>query len=112
MVRYSLKHDLFLPVWNYRYTPPDALDKTKKVPWWEVLTHGAIKKASKYPIHTKRNQKDSIKLSKAAEIFNKADFEYFHSDDFLAAQQKYIDWCAEDGVLVNPLMAGKDCGDD
>lgn len=37
---------------------------------------------------------------------------FFHSNDWATAQEKYIEWCSDDGFEVTVLQAGKDGGDD
>lgn len=106
VVKYSITHDKHLPIWN--------IYDGKKVQWWDNETHASLKSGIVgYDTNNwERKKKDSEKIKKAATEFNKADFTYFHTDDWEEAQNKYIEWCADDGVEVSVLYAGKNEGDD
>lgn len=99
VVKYSDKHDDYLPVWK-------KIDD-KKVPWWDVEVHAKLKKDIKeYSDTWVRAKKNKSKHTKARKMFSKAKLTRYHTDDFHDAQDKYIEWCGKEGVVVNKLKLG------
>lgn len=105
VVKYNDIHEDYIPVWK-------VIDG-KKCSWWEPKYHDKIKAAIKsYKDNWKREQKDKEKHTKARELFSKAKLTSYHTDDFHDAQNKYIQWCADEGVVVSKLRFGMPSGDD
>ena len=92
VVRYPKEADCLLPEWNEDY-------QGKKVVWWDAVTHNEIKKSIKgYSDNLSREEKDILKDKPARKLFQENGMERFHTDIFDYAQQKYIAWCAEEGI--------------
>ena len=105
VLKYSKSYDKWIPVWN-QYLG-------SRVQWWSSSTHAYLKSnITEYDNSWDRATKDKKKINEASNCINQADFEYFHSDDWITAQQQYIDWCADDGVTVTTLTASDIVGGD
>lgn len=106
VLKYSKDNDKWLPIWNY--------STGIKVQWWDSNTHESLKsKISGYDTDNwSRQKKDESKLIQCSKEMKLADYEYFHTDDWDVAQEKYIQWCKEEGATVSKLTLGKDHGDD
>lgn len=105
VIKYNKDKEKYIPVWN--------VVNDKKVQWWDATIHSEIKKAiSGYDDQWSRERKDEEKIKKITSLFHQQAPEYFHSDDFIEAQNKYIQWCSENGVSVSALQAGSNSGDD
>jgi len=113
VVKYTKEHDKHLPVWKYDFETNDG-EKLKKAIWWSSIVHSDMKKKiSSYKKSWHRSKKDSEKLEYARNKFNQeVDIEYFHTDDWMDAQDKYIEWCSENGETVHRMQVGKAPGDD
>ena len=102
VVSYTNIYDKWLPVWN--------IYDGQKVQWWDNNPHTELKtKIIGYSDFLSREEKDALKRKQASIEFNKADFEYYHTNNFLEAQNKYIEWC---GNNVDKLGVGNSTGDD
>lgn len=98
VVRYDLDKDDYLPVWNEV--------KSERVIWWDAAVHDDIKaKIEGYKDNWERLEKNQKKKEQARKEFAKAKFQHYHTDDWHDAQQKYIDWCAEEGIVVEKMRA-------
>ena len=99
VVKYSDIYEDYIPVWK--------IINQKKVSWWKPDYHDKIKKEIKsYNDEWKQSQKDNAKHIKARELFTKAKLTSYHTDDFHDAQDKYIEWCAKEGVVVDKMKLG------
>ena len=100
IVRYDEDKEDYLPVWKEH--------EGEKVIWWDPEPHDAIKaKIVGYKDNWNREEKDQKKKVQARKEFAKATFEHYHTDDWDDAQQKYMDWCATEGIQVEKMRIGK-----
>lgn len=104
VVKYGKLYDRYLPICKAR---------GEFIPFWDTITYNELNILAPTPIDINlRSIQKSEKVDEARKQFKKASFTYFHTDSWMEAQQKYIDWCADEGIIVNIMEFGKDTGDD
>ena len=99
VVRYPSEQEVYIPTWNK--------SKEKKVIWWDQVTHNKIKKEIReYDDKWERHIKNQSKNKKASQLFANAEAEYITTDDFKVAQDKYLEWLDDLGIIEKKLYAG------
>lgn len=101
VVRYPADCEKYIPVWNTEQEPG------KKVIWWEETTHSAIKTAiTAYDDEWDRHVKNQNKSKQARIMFADADADFILTDDFQFAQDKYLEWLDDLGIIGQKYGAG------
>lgn len=104
VVKYALSNDKYLPTYDLNTNI-----------YWDSATYNELNVLAPTPSDlTLRSPRKPEKIEAVREIFKGLTITRFWSDDFIASQDKYIEWAnTHCGKTVTPLsIGGKSNGDD